>query len=330
MYKKMQRTALLVSVLATLLAVGLSLFGIAETAIAESCPLAEDCGATDAPVTEQPAEKPAESTDLPQTEADLPQTDVPDDLLTAEELAGTFSGRRWGHPGAKPTPDTGNAAEDLPEAVTDSSATELPEEPEDSSAITENSPAGTDTEEDSNPVSSAAVEADALPETEEEDDGFVYYTGIYRPDLQTYLPLNFSRELQKHTFEMAKKYGVSYEIMIGLFGVESGWNPSLYNFDGTCFGLGMLNIAYSRDYYARMGIDMMTPEGNIEASCEVLAQKLKDFDGNLNYALMAYNAGTGGAREMIAWGVRANYYSDSIIRFSENLIPEAEWLEMNK
>ena len=109
MYKKMQRTALLVCVLATLLAVGLSLSGMAETAIAESCPQAEDRVAADAPVTEQPAEKPAESADLPQTDADLPQTDAPDEIESAEEQAGTFSGRRWGHPGAKPTPDTETA-----------------------------------------------------------------------------------------------------------------------------------------------------------------------------------------------------------------------------
>ena len=193
----------------------------------------------------------------------------------------------------------------------------------------------TDTSEGSSAVDSSALvpsgaadDSAANPEPAPKADpleGFVYYAGYLYSKEGRVLAIPLSRSLQEYTYKMCRKYGVSYEIMMGLFGVESGWQTTLYNFDKTCYGIGMLNLEYATAKYGKLGINVRTAKGNIEASCAVLADKLKEFDGNLMSALMAYNAGSGGASRLISKGITGTSYSNAILVYAYSLLTQEQY-----
>ena len=137
------------------------------------------------------------------------------------------------------------------------------------------------------------------------------------------LRLPLSDELQEHTYRMCIKYDVPYRVVMGLMGVEAGWNANIgteTNGNATYVGLGMLRDIYNVDKFAKQGIDIYTPKGNIEAICITLRAKLDEFDGNIHHALMAYNLGSGGARSKIKAGINENGYSRKVLRYADSLV----------
>ena len=60
------------------------------------------------------------------------------------------------------------------------------------------------------------------------NNGFYYYTYCnYNGQRHT---IDLSEELQLHTFRMAQKYGVQYELVMAVMGVESGWESYTFLF----------------------------------------------------------------------------------------------------
>ena len=110
---------------------------------------------------------------------------------------------------------------------------------------------------------------------------------------------------------------------MGLMGVEAGWNAYIgekTNGNATYVGLGMMRDIYHADKFTAQGIDIYTPEGNIEAICILIRQKLDAFDNNMHYALMAYNIGSGGAQAKINAGIYETEYSRKVLRYAESLV----------
>ena len=58
--------------------------------------------------------------------------------------------------------------------------------------------------------------------------------------------------------------------------------------------------------------------------CYVFGKKLKEFDGNITYALMAYNMGSGGARRAISEGRTSTKYAEKVIHISQGFLTEEE------
>ncbi len=137
------------------------------------------------------------------------------------------------------------------------------------------------------------------------------------------LRMPLSAELQEYTYRMCLKYDVPYRVVMGLMGVEAGWNANIgteTNGNATYVGLGMLRDIYNVDKFAKQGIDIYTPKGNIEAICIILRTKLDEFDGNIHHALMAYNLGSGGARSKIKAGINETGYSRKVLRYANSLV----------
>lgn len=129
------------------------------------------------------------------------------------------------------------------------------------------------------------------------------------------LPLR--EELQYHTYLMAEKYNVPYKIILAIMGVETTWREDIGIVNGYV-GLGCLNEKYHAKSFAEQGINIYTPEGNIEAICILIRKSLDNFDGNIHFALMAYNKGTNGARQLIENGQYTTKYSEKVIWFAES------------
>ena len=100
----------------------------------------------------------------------------------------------------------------------------------------------------------------------------------------------------------AEKYGIESGVLVRLITQESKWNPDAKSGTGvrgiaqvtqaTALGLG-----YTADNYT-------TPSNQIHAAAKYLSQLLKEFKGDYNLAVTAYNVGPGTLREFLRTGQR--------------------------
>jgi soluble lytic murein transglycosylase-like protein len=88
--------------------------------------------------------------------------------------------------------------------------------------------------------------------------------------------------------ELAAKYDISPALLEALVWQESRWNPHAVSPAGAR-GLAQLMPGTARV----MGIDSHNPSANLEGGARYLRAQLDTFDGNIEKALAAYNAGPG-------------------------------------
>ena len=149
------------------------------------------------------------------------------------------------------------------------------------------------------------------------NNGFYYYTYCnYNGQRHT---IDLSEELQLHTFRMAQKYGVQYELVMAVMGVESGWDED-DRVNGTFVGLGAIYVAQLKELKSIGITDLYDPKQNIEAICYYLRYKLDYVGGNEHMALMCYNSGEAGAQRYFNRGIYQSAYSKKVIGFRDSMI----------
>jgi soluble lytic murein transglycosylase-like protein len=87
---------------------------------------------------------------------------------------------------------------------------------------------------------------------------------------------------------MAAKYDLSPQLLEALVWQESRWRTNAVSPVGAR-GLAQLMPGTARE----LGVDPHDPAANLEGGARYLRQQLDRFDGNLEKALAAYNAGPG-------------------------------------
>ncbi len=93
--------------------------------------------------------------------------------------------------------------------------------------------------------------------------------------------------------EAARKYNLSSTIIKAVMKAESSFNPDVVSKSGA-MGLMQLMPGTAQG----LGVDNpFNPEQNIDGGVRYLKDMLKEFDGNLEYALAAYNAGPGSVKK---------------------------------
>ena len=94
--------------------------------------------------------------------------------------------------------------------------------------------------------------------------------------------------------QMAERYGVDPEIFNRLIAKESSWNP---NAKGSAGEIGYTQIMAETATNPGYGVtpikDRSDPIDNLRFGAEYLGALLKEYDGDYNKALMAYNGGRG-------------------------------------
>ena len=85
--------------------------------------------------------------------------------------------------------------------------------------------------------------------------------------------------------------GISPTLLAALVWQESRWNPSAVSVKGAQ-GLTQLMPATARE----LGVDPRDPIANLHGGARYLRSMLDSFDGNVEMALAAYNAGPGRVR----------------------------------
>lgn len=96
------------------------------------------------------------------------------------------------------------------------------------------------------------------------------------------------QQWRPHVARIAAKYDLSAQLLEALIWQESRWNPSAVSPAGAR-GLTQLMPGTARD----LGVNPDDPLANLEGGARYLRQQLNAFDGDLQKALAAYNAGPG-------------------------------------
>ena len=109
-------------------------------------------------------------------------------------------------------------------------------------------------------------------------------TGHRRPDL------NLDRDgAEKLVREAAERHRVDPALIRAVIETESNWNPAAVSRKGA---RGLMQLIPSTAQ--RFGVnDMFNPKQNIDAGVRYLKALLERYNGNLELALAAYNAGEG-------------------------------------
>jgi soluble lytic murein transglycosylase-like protein len=112
----------------------------------------------------------------------------------------------------------------------------------------------------------------------------------------------------------AQRYGISSDLLAALVSQESGWHPAATSAKGAV-GLAQLMPATAR----ALAVDARDPAANLAGGAQYLRRMLDTFDGDIERALAAYNAGP--ARVQRAGGVPAiaetrAYVSNILLRLS--------------
>ena len=100
----------------------------------------------------------------------------------------------------------------------------------------------------------------------------------------------------KAMVEIARANDISPHLLEAVVWQESRWNPGAISRAGA-IGLAQLMPGTARD----LGVDPRDPIQNLSGGARYLRQQLNRFDGNVEKALAAYNAGPG--RVMTAGGI---------------------------
>src|SRR3984893_1100068 len=126
--------------------------------------------------------------------------------------------------------------------------------------------------------------------------------GVLRPRATIYLPaessftgrdrpaMNIGRDgVEKLVREAAERHRVDPALIRAVIETESNWNPRAYSHKGAG-GLMQLIPTTAQRYGA---FDVFNPQQNIDAGVKHLKWLLERYNGNLDLALAAYNAGEG-------------------------------------
>ena len=111
----------------------------------------------------------------------------------------------------------------------------------------------------------------------------------------------------------ARKYGVEASLIKAMIKMESDFNPNDVSSSGAV-GLMQLMPATAKSLGV---IDSYDPEQNIMGGTKYIAQKLKDYNGNVELALSAYNAGSGTVKKYGGVPPQCKLYISKILSYKE-------------
>lgn len=103
-------------------------------------------------------------------------------------------------------------------------------------------------------------------------------------------PLSLDRDgVEKLVREAAERHNVDPALIRAVIETESNWNPSAVSRKGA---VGLMQLIPTTAQ--RFGVnDLYSPQQNVDAGVKYLKTLLERYNGNLDLALAAYNAGEG-------------------------------------
>jgi soluble lytic murein transglycosylase-like protein len=128
------------------------------------------------------------------------------------------------------------------------------------------------------PTAEAQVEGSSQPELSE-------------PGLAAVAPVPVPAQWADKIAELSRRFDLSPSLIAALVWQESGWRENATSPVGAR-GLAQLMPGTARE----LGVNPFDPAANLEGGARYLRQQLDAFDGDIERALAAYNAGPGRVR----------------------------------
>lgn len=137
-------------------------------------------------------------------------------------------------------------------------------------------------------------------------------------------------DLQVYIATLCEEHHIEPEVVIGLIEKESTFNASAEGDNGNSLGLMQIQPRWHRERMERLECDnLLDPYQNVKVGVDILAELIEDY-GDLERALMVYNAGAAGAYNgWFQYGVFTNEYSSGVLENAANLTPREEVEEVN-
>lgn len=128
-------------------------------------------------------------------------------------------------------------------------------------------------------------------------------------------------EFQTYINKVAKSYEIAPEIVFSMIEKESAYDTTAVSDNGDSEGLMQVQRKHHGPRMDKLGCtDLFDPYENVLVGVDYLAELLEHYDGNLEMALTAYNAGPSGAYEYyFSNGIYANEYAEAVIENSKKI-----------
>lgn len=144
---------------------------------------------------------------------------------------------------------------------------------------------------------------------------------IYHLEAIEFYPVPLDHDLQAHIIRTCESYGIAPTIVFAMINRESDFDADTIGDGGESYGLLQVKPRYHSERMKNHGVtDLLDPYGNVLVGIDYLAELLDKYDGNMEKALVGYNAGPRGAYEhYFSKGIYSSYYSREVLMNSEKL-----------
>lgn len=128
-------------------------------------------------------------------------------------------------------------------------------------------------------------------------------------------------DLQLYIIQQCETHNINSAIVIAMIWRESSYSADAIGDNGNSIGLMQIQEQFHHERKVRLGCtNLFNPYHNVTVGIDILSELIDTYDGNVEMALMAYNAGSTGAyRNWFSKGVYTNDYSQSVLEKSQNL-----------
>lgn len=134
-----------------------------------------------------------------------------------------------------------------------------------------------------------------------------------------------SEELQIHIINLCERFNIDPAVVLAQIWKESNFNSASVGDGGDSIGLMQIQSKWHSGWMEQLRCpDLFDPFQNVTVGIHILADHLNHYEGNLEMALVAYNAGRSGAEKH--WFSQGEYSSD----YSRAVMKKAEELRLSK
>lgn len=125
-------------------------------------------------------------------------------------------------------------------------------------------------------------------------------------------------DLQLFVIRICEDHHIEPSVVIAVMERESRFRADAVGDSGDALGLMQIQPKWHRERMDRLGVtDLLNPYQNVKVGIDFLAELLDRYNGDIECALMAYNAGMSGARKYwFSKGIYSNGYSQAVMERS--------------
>ena len=142
---------------------------------------------------------------------------------------------------------------------------------------------------------------------------------------ETFYSVPLTTEVQHCIKTLCEEEGIDPTVIIAMIEVESSYDSETIGDGGNSFGLMQIQPRWHDQRMQALAVtDLLDPKQNVKVGIDILAELLAKYGGDVEMALVAYNAGpTGAYRHWFSRGVYSSDYSKKVLEISAELKGES-------